>query len=136
MLCYRSSFRVLFQVKNQNEPTSSYKSTYTQDFINATKSLIIDSGKMRWKSNINIFQNKCYFFIFFCSLFLGMLKSVLNFQNIIAIIFHICFQFLSRLFLNVTTYCSKQFLKSSSILKEKILSKCYLTTSNFLNKLA
>ena len=27
-----------------------------------------------------------------------------NFQNVIAIIFHTCFQFLSRLFLNVTIY--------------------------------
>ena len=57
---------------------------------------------MQWKSNsMYTFQNKCYFFIFFCPSFLHMRKNVLSFQNVIAIIFHIYFQFFISQYYNL-----------------------------------
>ena len=69
---------------------------YTQDFTNAAKSLNSHQIHEKWDEKITaryIFQNKCYFSIFFCPSFLGMCKNVLNFQIVIAFIFHIYFHF-------------------------------------------
>ena len=58
--------------------------TYT-DFTNAAKSFI--SHQMQGKGDEKvtaryIFQNECYFSIFFCPLFLDMSKNLLSFQNV------------------------------------------------------
>ena len=105
-LCYSSSYCVLFWGK-KSKWTNSYEKhthTYTQDFINVAKSLISHKMQEKWDGKVTArytFQNKCYFSIFYCPLFLGMWKNALKFQNAIAIIFHIFFNFL---FLNVTIY--------------------------------
>ena len=67
-------FVSFFEVKNQN--------TYTQDFINAVNSVISQQDMGIWdgkETYMCIFQNKCYFPILFCPIFLGMSKNVLNF---------------------------------------------------------
>ena len=66
-----------------------------QGFINAAKSLIGHKMREKWDGKVTaryIFQNKCYFSIFF-PIILRYVKNVLNFQKVIALIFHTYFQF-------------------------------------------
>ena len=70
--------------------------TYTYDFTNAAKSFISHQMQEKWDEKVTaryIFQNKCYFSIFFCPLFLGTWKNVLNFQNVICFYIPYIFSF-------------------------------------------
>ena len=57
--------------------TNSYQNAYTQDFINVGKSFISNNIQEKWDGKVpqtSIFQNKCYFSIFF-ALFLRNAKK-------------------------------------------------------------
>ena len=107
--------------------------TYTQDFIDAAQSLVSHKIQEKWDGKVTArytSQNKCYFSIFFCPLFLSMWKNVFSFQNIIAIIFHIFSIFYFRIL-----QFTERFSSWNHHWKKKKWSKCYLTISNFLKKL-
>ena len=107
--------------------------TYTQDFTNAAKSLNSHQIHEKWDEKITaryIFQNKCYFSIFFCPLFLGTWKNVLNFQNVICFYIPYIFSFFYFWMLQFTDRFSS--LNHQAYWKRKKKgSKCYLTISNF-----
>ena len=86
-ICWSSFCVLFFEVKSKNEPIAI--SSYV-DFINVPKSL----------TQTYIFQNKCYFSIFF-PLFLAMWKKC-SIIRILLLLHSMCSQFLSKLFLNVT----------------------------------
>ena len=81
-------FVSFFEVKNQNELIVI--KDITQDFINAAKSFISNNMSEKWDVKVTktyIFQDKCY--ILYHLFLLFILGYELNFNNVIAITFHI-----------------------------------------------
>ena len=78
---------------------------------------------MGWKSNSKVyifFKTNVTFPSFLCPLFLGMRKNVLNFQNVIAIIFCIYYQFFIFECYNLFIYLVAEIIKHTERKKNMI----------------